>query len=204
MPIADKISEIEDYSAKLVEWQEFWMGIDGKKYDFSNVIIPQKPKGKWRLLIIVDILLETLYAKCDKTFSHHCRRWAEDDLDEIVVWNERDAKNGSYAIWVRELTNADEKFNGYTADDIKAKNISTETLSERMIHELKVFYERGRYLDDDDATLCTGSRYSNGRVPVLGRSYREPKYYGILTLFHVGTDKGPSRPRQVVALKVEK
>lgn len=142
------------------DWQNFWRKITGKDYDFSNIRIPAKPEGKWRLLIIVDILLETLYAQCQKRFQ--CWRWTNNNLDEVVVHNERSAKTGSYAIWVKDEVEADENLRNLSANDIKSENLTTETLAERLIHELKFFDETGNHLDIINWTLCAGSRDSEG------------------------------------------
>lgn len=147
----------------LLEWQNFWKGIDGKDYDFSNIHITEKPEGHWRLLIIADATLEALYAKCRERFS--CRRWTDDDFDKIVIWNERDAKNGPYAIWVKNETEADENLKNLSANDIKQKGITTETLDERFVNELKFFDETGKHLDVISCTLCTGSRGDDALVP---------------------------------------
>ncbi len=136
----------------------------GKEYDLSNVIIPERPSdGRWRLLIIVDLTLEQLYAKCKEQFE--CWRWTEDDLDKKVTWNERDAKNGAYAIWVKDEVEADENLKNNSANDIKAKGITTEALAEHLIHELKFFIETGKHLNINNWTLCAGSRYDHCNVP---------------------------------------
>ena len=96
-----------------------------------------------------------------------CWRWTEDNFDKIVIYNERDAKNGPYSIWVRDEVEADEKYKNLSANQIKGMNIKTETLVERLIHELKYFQETGKHLDIKNITLCTGSRYSDGNVPYV-------------------------------------
>ena len=133
-------------SELILDWQNFWKGIDGKEHNFSNIVIPEKPsEGNWRLLVIADLALETLYAKCKEMFP--CWRWTEDNFDKIVIYNERDAKNGPYSIWVRDEVEADEKYKNLSANQIKGMNIKTETLVERLIHELKYFQETGKHLD---------------------------------------------------------
>jgi hypothetical protein len=154
----------KDYSEPISNWQNFYEKLFGKKYDFSEVRIPEKPSvGRWRLLVIIDLTLEQLYAKCKELFP--CWRWTDEDLDKTVSWNERDANNGSYAIWVKDEVEADEELKNLSANDIKAKGVKTETLAERLIHELGFFNETGKHLDVKNATLCAGSRYSDGSVP---------------------------------------
>ncbi|MFH1956422.1 MAG: hypothetical protein ABIJ28_02130 [Patescibacteria group bacterium] len=150
------------------DWQSFWYSITGQEYDFSTVHIPAKPEGNWRLLICIDISLETLYAECHKRFSGKVWRWTDKNLDEIVVQNERTAQNCHYAIWVRNETESDENLKNLSSNDIKNQNLTTETLAERLIHELKHFQETGKHLDIKNVTLCAGSRDVDGSVPGVG------------------------------------
>ena len=156
----------DDFSEPISDWQNFYQRLFGKEYDLSGIRIPEKPsEGRWRLLIIVDLTLEQLYAKCEELFP--CWRWTDENLDEIVNWNERDAKNGAYTIWVGDKVEADDKLKNRSANDIKTKGITTETLTERLIHELKFFDETGKHLDAKKVTLCAGSRFSHGHVPSM-------------------------------------
>lgn len=151
-----------EFANLIPDWQNFYKNLFGLNLDLSDIAIPEKPtEDNWRLLIIADIALETLYAKCKEKFR--CWRWTNDNFDKIVIYNERDAKNGSYAIWVRDEIEADEKHKNLSANQIKSTNIKTETLAERLIHELKHFQETGKHLDIKNITLCAG--YSDGDVP---------------------------------------
>ena len=157
-----------DHSEEIIEWQLFYKKFFDKEYNFSNIFIPEKPNvGHWRLLVIANITLEQLYAKCTELFT--CWRWTDENLDKKVVLNERDAINGAYAIWVKDEVEADEELKNISANNIKEKKITTETLAERLIHELKFFDETGKHLDIENWTLCSGSRDSDGRVPRVGR-----------------------------------
>jgi len=154
---------VNPYADVVLEWEQFYLKHFQKVYEFSQLLIPDCPGENWRLLIIADLLLEQLYAKMKELFP--CWRWTENDLDKIVNWNERDAKNGVYAIWVRNGIEADKEYKNHSANKIKEINIATETLGERLIHELKFFDETGKHLDIENVTLCSGSRYSDGYVP---------------------------------------
>ena len=132
--------------------------------DFSDLKIPQKPtEGNWRLLVVLQGLRNNqVYSACSERFT--CWRYT-DDLDSAVPTNERDSKNGTYAIWVGDTVEADEVHKNKSANMIKEANLKTETLLERTLHELKYFMETGKYLDVSNIMLCSGSRYSNDNVP---------------------------------------
>jgi len=151
------------YADMVLEWEQFYLKHFQKAYDFSQLLISDCPGENMRLLIITDLLLEQLYAKCKELFS--CWRWTDEDLDKNVVWNERDAKGGAYAIWVKNEVEADEQLKNISANDIKVLGTTTEALAERLLHELKFFDESGNHLDIKNWTLCAGSRCAGGFVP---------------------------------------
>ncbi|KKT39348.1 MAG: hypothetical protein UW28_C0036G0014, partial [Parcubacteria group bacterium GW2011_GWA2_44_13] len=65
------------------------------------------------------------------------------------------------------------------------------------LYEAKYFKETGKHLDISNWTLCSGSRYSDGGVPVVG-------WYGDYSGMHVGRAfpsgaSGSLRSRQTVS-----
>lgn len=135
----------------------------GVKVDISHVYVPQCPGEGYRLLLIPNLSYEELFQLCKKKFS--CWKWTDKSLNEVVTFSERTAKNGPYAIWVRDRQEADEELKNLSANDIKKQNITTETLHERLAHELDYFEDTGEHLDLNNWTLCAGSRCSDGGVP---------------------------------------
>lgn len=153
-------------SEKLEVWQKFYLKYFGKEIDFSRVQIPKKPKGNnWRLIVIAGLGTELLFQTAKKRFD--CWKWTEESLDEAVLTNERDP-NTIYAIWVKDNVEADEENRNLSANDIKAKELTTETLAERITHEMIYFDETGNHLDIQNFTLCSGSRRSDGGGPGAG------------------------------------
>lgn len=64
---------------------------------------------------------------------------------------------------------ADEEWKNHSANDLVAKNVNGETLTERFAHELVYFEETGgKHLDIVNWTLCAGSRDPGGCVPDVG------------------------------------
>jgi len=164
------------YADLIADWQSFYHDLFGIEVenDFSNLVIPEKRGGFDRLLVVVNGMNpQRLYGKCAELFK--VWKWTEKNLDEIVT-SDRSAKNGAYAIWVRNQVEADEELKNLSANQIKAHGIPGITLEERFIYELKYFKETGNHLDIQNWTLCSGSRYGDGRVPCVRW---DPDYGGL-------------------------
>ena len=184
---------ISDTKNLLADWQLFWHEL-GIKVDFTNLVIPPRRKGFDRLLIIPQgLTIEGAYKLCAQNFK--CWRWTEKNFDEIITHNDRDPKNGSYAIWVRDRVEADEELRNLSADDLTNKKIPGITLLERLVYESKYFKETGNHLDINNWTLCTGSRYCDGGVPSVGWAYGEMFDHW----FHPDSRFGDLRTREAVS-----
>jgi len=158
------------------EWEAFYrdMGLD---VDLSGVAVPDNPGGFDRVIIVAEgLTIEKVIAACRKYFKVWVYR---EDLDKAITENERTPANGSYAIRVRERVEADEELKNLSGEDVKARAIATETLLERLLHELKYFRETGKHLDVSNVTLASGSRYSVGYVPGVDWD----SYYGKLCVY---------------------
>jgi membrane-bound inhibitor of C-type lysozyme len=144
-------------------WEGFYRSEFGLNVDLSTVVVPDG-SGDFSSVIVVaqGITIEKVIAACRKHFKVRLYR---DDLGNEVRENERTPTNGSYAIRVRERVEADEELKNLSANQIKERKLSTMTLLERLILELKYFKETGKHLDLENVTLCSGSRYSDGFVP---------------------------------------
>jgi len=153
---------VVDYAGLISEWQVFYHGL-GIDCDLSGIRIPDDPGGFGRIIIVVQgIAPQSAYDLCAKNFP--CWKYTDKSLSEIME-SERTARNGAYAIRVRDRVEADEELKNLSAHQLKQQNISGITLEERLIYELKFSKETGKHLDIQNATLCAGSRYRGGGVP---------------------------------------
>jgi hypothetical protein len=145
----------------IYSWQDFYRELFGLNLDLSTLRIPAKPKGDgWRLLVIAEGLTNNkVFAKCKELFP--CWKYW-DNLDEIT--SERNPRE-TYALWVRDRQEADEELKNLSANDLKERNIQTETMLERLIHGFKYFKETNQRLDTSNWTLCAGSRRPGGSAP---------------------------------------
>lgn len=176
-------------------WEKFYKKEFGLTVYLSKVTVPDNPGGMDRVLVIAKgVTLGMVIVALRNYFQVRVYR---DDLDAAITRNERDPENGSYAIRVRDYVEADEELKNLSADDVKARTLTTETLLERLIHELKYFLETGKHLDNANWTLCAGSRYADGGVPFVYWS-PDDRWLGV-DWCPAGRRHGYLHPRAVVS-----
>jgi hypothetical protein len=148
----------------LQPWVDFYKQYYGLTFYAVGVRIPTYLPGYDRLIFIPKGLTATqAYDACANHFP--CSRDIE-DLDIGVSVNERGGKlTQAYAIRIRENVEADLDMATLSAWAIEERRLTTMTLAERLVYELKYFAETGQHLDVQHVTLCSGSRCSDGRVP---------------------------------------
>jgi len=149
----------------LSEWHNFYRQVLGREVDLANLHIPEKPEGSnWRALVIPQgVTANELYGACLKRFK--CWKYVA-DLNAITDIVSR--PNGAYVIWVKDAREADPDMANISANQVKERGQNTETLKERLIHELKFHDETQGHLDISNWTLCAGSRDPDGDVPNVG------------------------------------
>ena len=154
-------SAINPYAELLADWQAFYRDLG---INCDNVVIPDDPGVFDRVIIMAQgIDPQSAYDLCVN--NSPCWRYTDKSLNEIVE-SERTARNGAYAIRIRDRVEADEELKNLSANQLKQQNISGITLEERLVYGLKFFKETGgSHLDIANWTLCSGSRYSGGSVP---------------------------------------
>ncbi|OGM98839.1 MAG: hypothetical protein A2736_01150 [Candidatus Yanofskybacteria bacterium RIFCSPHIGHO2_01_FULL_41_27] len=150
----------------LAEWERFYFEVFGINANFSRIKIPAKRQGFNLLVIVLEGMTpQQLFDKCKERFKTW--KYTDQSLDEIVN-SERTAKDGSYAVWFRDRVEADEELKNKSADNLKKAGISGITPEERLLLELFYHWKTGKHLDILNWTLCSGSRYSVGGVPIVG------------------------------------
>ena len=178
----------------LSDWQTFYAEVFGIQTDFSTLRVPEKQEGFNRLIVVAGGMTpENIFQKCQKLFL--CAKGTGQSFDEIIR-SQRSSKEGAYAIWVREIVEADKDLKSLSANDLEAQGIPGITLEERFLYELKYFNETGEHLDRDSVTLCSGSRWTPASVPSVGWSAYQ------LAVDRYGVDSGGARlrARRVVCL----
>ena len=162
----------------LLRWEVVYNKLFGKKPDLSGIRIPEKPEdvGPMRLIIVVRELVEWTNNRplqnTQETLKEHFPAWEYENLDDSITTSDRDPKNGSYAVWVKDVREADEENANKSANDLKAENHIGITTLERQLLEADYFFEKGEHLDRENVTLCSGSRDRVGHVLRAGWNCR--------------------------------
>lgn len=183
---------------RLVEQRtKFCQTYYGLSPDFSQVVLPpMRPGFGWTSLIPMGLTAGHVYEVCSDLFP--CSKYTTENLDSVLDWEkeERDARKGSYAIRLRNQVEADQQLAKLSANAIVARKLTTITLLERLDLELTYWVRRHKHLDTVEATLCSGSRFSDGSVP---RAHWGDT--GQLRVFWDGSGdaRGRLRSREVVA-----
>ncbi len=148
--------------AMLRSWQTLYRQEFGIEIDISKIRIPKRVPGLDRLIVIAQgLTLEKIVSVLKKKMT--VWQYAS-NLDTI----RSDRKTTqTYAIWVRDLQEADEELKNKSANDLKQEGVNCITLEERLLLELKYFLETGKHLDEKNWTLCAGSRHPDGFVPYV-------------------------------------
>jgi hypothetical protein len=145
-------------------WAEAYklLGMEAEFNEFTKVGLPES-EGLWTVPVLQGVTCNKVVEVLRK-LGVQVYLYAE-DLDKEVTVNDRDPSNGSYTVSFRCNVEADEEFKNLSANQLKEQNHKGITLLERLLLELAYFMATGKHLDVQNVTLCSGSRYRNGRVP---------------------------------------
>jgi len=162
---------VNRYASLITEWEEFYLKYFDIKTNLKDVIIPEitgqgQPK---RLVIIIPIISVN---KVIKSLKKQFKVVMEVSGPPAKLKDERNSHK-PYAIWVAKSQEPHRKLRSKSADWAKEQNFSGETLLERLLHGFKYWDETGRHLDETFMTVCTGSRYFNGFVPIVSSAENE-------------------------------
>jgi hypothetical protein len=154
----------------LADWTKFYRDYLDLRVDLSGIKIPTYKSGLNRMIVVARelVALGKPYAFIIEAMKKRFSVWTYfDDLDKMIVINDRWPDKISYAVSFRDRVEADEELKNFSANDLAKENISGVTCLERLLYELKYFAETGNHLDIKNITLCSGSRCSDGRVPLV-------------------------------------
>ncbi len=154
---------IDEFADSRRNWAKFYKDEFGWTVDFNSVIIPPRPnkEGLWRLVFIAKGITP------NKVFKAWRFKKVDYDVDlDNVLINKRNSGT-HYAIWVSANENPDEKYLNESVEQADPVMEIGITLLERMVLGSYHFNVTGKHLDTGGATLCSGSRRSDGKVPFV-------------------------------------
>ena len=147
-------------------WQKFYKDNFSIQPTLSKLEIPEPRECfSWHIVTLEEVTEQMLYDKCKGLFP--CWKWTDknESLNDVLKLDR--TSKGTHVALFRNRQEADEELKNLSADRLEEKGIIGNTLKQRLIMELDYFLRTGRHLDIDNATLCVGSRYSDGVVPYV-------------------------------------
>jgi hypothetical protein len=150
---------------ELIDWQWFYREVFDLGFDPSTIIFPPERDGfGWVIVNLPGLTDNQVYDKCVSRFPS----WRYyNDLDTAIAHNDRTAKDGPYAIRVRDGIEADQQHRNPSANEAIKCGIKGLTVRERMLQELWYHWKIGGHLDTKSGTICSGSRYGDGGIPCV-------------------------------------
>ncbi len=150
---------------ELVLWQQF-----DKKFfpdvnvgNYTNLRIPMLAQGfNWPIVTARGITNNQLVARAKKEFGVY---QYIDDLASIR--SDRNAVSSSYVVLVRDRIEADEELKNKSAETLIEESIPGIAFHERFRLEFFCWFKTGKHLYIVNATICTCSRSTDGRVPCV-------------------------------------
>jgi hypothetical protein len=157
------IEEVRRLEA-ISRWERNYQALFGQKPDFSALVVPPKPKviAQMRLVIVAAELLPLTRGKPiqgvhDALHRHFLCGQSVSALDSNSFKHKRRPSDGTYAIWVKDRLQPEDEFAWMSLHDLKRRGHNGITLLERLLLEGDVFLEKGKHLDTEGVTLCSGS-----------------------------------------------
>lgn len=168
-----------DYGIILADWEKYFRKIHGLKTDFAGINIPEANDNNfpWFACRPENFLAERAYSG-GKQLYPKWKEWTDRSLDDVLDLSfGRDGETKPRIVRFRANWEADHDLKNLSANDIAEKKINTATLTERLLIGDFLFWKFKRHLDENNATLCAGSRYGDGSVPSVEWNERYGELY---------------------------
>ena len=163
MALLPSVSNLSDD----IDWQKAYkvLGLEVEYAEFTKAGGVKEDPNLWVVPVVKGVTCNKVVATL-RNLKVNVYTYV-DDLDNGVPTNDRDLSNSSYAISFARAVEADEANKNLSANMLKKRDHKGITLLERLLLELGYFMATGKHLDERNATLCTGSRNSDGYIPYV-------------------------------------
>ncbi len=152
-----------DVNDQVERWRNQYKVLYKINPDFSNLYIPDHV-GFDRLIIVPKGLTHQKWVMTARTI--HEVYLFNDDIDSVTT-NDRTPKDRSYGVWIRDRQEADEELADKSANVLAREKINSIVLLERLVAGTDYLFEHMCHMDVEHITLCAGSRFSGGDVPLV-------------------------------------
>jgi hypothetical protein len=178
-----KTKLVDQSRIKKIDYER-WATFYGGYFDIDlfklEVMIPQSRQGLERCIIIpsglrLNCVVERMYEYFGNFFNSVYGRHT---TEYNHIKDDRKVK-GSYAIWVKDTTQADPII---SFDYMLYKGLSGQTLLECLIHRFEYFIQHfddgdQKFLDTQTKTICSGSRDRDNCIPIVSFKRGMPPLY---------------------------
>lgn len=152
---------------ELASWAHFYQAHFGIQIPLDLPLPPRKP-GFTRLIVVAEGI----------TYRDVWSRWLDTDKVEtsVSLWapdkhvlleDDRNPSLSTYAVGVSASREPDSWFVGRSPQNLRDGSVPCMTLLEHMLQHLRYGTETGKRLNVLAATICAGTRYIDGSVPVV-------------------------------------
>ena len=156
--------DFKSVDKKVADWVKFYHEVFGLELDPTEIELPvERDDFNWIVLVAKGLARNAVFDLCTKRFDRKTWRYY-DDLNSAVTENDRQPTE-TYVIRVRDGIEADECHQNKSANTATKAGIQGMTNLERMLLELWYHWKMNDHLDQKSLTICSGSRYADGRVP---------------------------------------
>jgi hypothetical protein len=197
-PFTSVKTENVDVDDQVKRWRNQYKTLYRMNPDFSNLHIPTSHiAGFDRLIVVAKGLTHQKWVQTAR--SIHEVSIYNDDLDSVITTNDRSPRDRPYGVWIRDRQEADEELAGKSAKVLASEEIGSITLLERLVAGTDYLFDSRHmcHMDNENITLCAGSRNSDGSVPYV---YWSSDFRKVCVLYYFPSFSFPRlRARAVVS-----
>ncbi len=131
--------------------------------------IPTRVKGYDRLIVVAKGMdWRKIYAVVGKRMTGFMMADSYFNVYKAGIKSDRIATT-DYAVWVKDSTEAEERFANKSYDDLKKENVRSITIEEYLLLAYIKVADRGEHIDQKGWTMCAGSKdvSVSGKYPFI-------------------------------------
>lgn len=150
----------------ITDWRLFYDRVFNCPLDTDQIEIPvMSLEFEWLIVVTAGLTIPYVIKVCEQFFPVTLDGADEHQVDLFITQHDR-LPYQSYAVWVRAGMEADRVHDGKSANQFDESGKKGMTLLERLLLGLYVYWKTGEHLDENTITICSGSRYVDGGVPI--------------------------------------